>query len=469
MKLPLIKGTRVEADAEWRDSLPVNMVGFAQSIGSWSGYLRTVDGLTSYATGEGQDRGGIWSDRFRKHYRVSGQSFIEVGQFGETTSLAPATTISGSGQVNLDNSFNSVAFVANGDYYRWDGSTLTNIGRPAGAEPLIDLCWIDGYYIFTDKENLWATVINDETSFVPNGRAGSDFAPDAIVGVAKSTDNKLMVFNRYTTERFYNNAGPQFPFARIPNAAIPIGIVGTGAKADIGDGRFIVFGGGKEYSPGFYLLTNGYQNIGTKEIDSIIDDYSDFELASIQIEYRDTRDQELVICHLPRNTLVYDITLSKSLQQNIWYEWRSGDDPWRAINGVYDPRNIDNEASGWIYGDQQDATIGKLDESVCTQYGEVVEWACKSPLVRVGTTVRVAELVTAPGHSSVKDDVVYMSTTKDGALFGPEILLPRGAQGDYQHRIIERRLGDYPRWMGIRLRGKSAGVFSVTGVEINEA
>ena len=78
------------------------------------------------------------------------------------------------------------------------------------------------------------------------------------------------------------------------------------------------------------------------------------------------------------------------------------------------------------------------------------------------------EIVSAPGHSSVTDDVVFLSTTKDGALFGPEVMVPRGNSGDYQHRMIKRRLGDYPRWFGMKIRGKSAGVFSVAGVEINE-
>lgn len=468
MKLPLIKGTRVDVDAEWRDTLPKNMVGFFQSVGSWTGYLRTADGLKSFATGFGIDRGGVWSDRFQKHFRVSGDTFVEVDQFGAVTDAGGGLSIPGPNRVQFDNSFNSVAFVANGDYYRWDSSTLSLETKPAGAGNFIDMCWIDGYYIFTDGENLWNTTLADETAFNGNERAGSDFAPDEIVGVEKTTDNKLMVFNRYTTERFYNNAGSQFPFARIPNAAIPIGIVGTNAKANIGDGRWVIFGGGKEYSPSFYLMTNGYQKISNEEIDSIIDTYSDYELARIQIEWRDTRDQGLVICHLPRNTLVYDLTLSQKLNEHIWYEWDSNDDTWRAINGIYDPRNVDNEASGWIYGDKQDSRIGRLDQTACTQYGNTVEWRCATPLVKAMSTVKVAEFVSAPGHSPIKNDVVYISTTKDGALFGPEALVYRGELGDYQHRIIVRRLGDYPRWFGMRIRGRSAGVFSVTGVEVNE-
>lgn len=464
MKLPLIKGTRVDQEAEWRDSIPVNMVAFAQEVGSWTGYLRTLDGLKLFADGLGIDRGGIWSERFKQHFRVSGDRFITVSQFGDVTDVG-GVSIPGSDLVEFDNSFNSVAFVANGDYYRWDGSTLTNVTKPAGAGDFIDMTWIDGYYIFADSENLWNTTLADEAVFNPNERAGSDFAPDPIIGVDKTTDNKLIVFNRYSTERFYNNAGPQFPFARIPNAAIPIGIVGTNAKASIGDGAWIVFGGSKEYSPSFYLLTNSYQNISTKEVDSIIDTYSDFELTGISIEFRDTRDQSLAICHLPRHTLVYDISLSRALQSNIWYEWRSGDSPWRAINGVYDPRNVDDAASSWIYGDQQDGRLGKLDTTICTQYGEALRWSARTPLIQVGGTVKEIEVVTAPGHQASSTDQYFVSVTKDGVLFGPEVPIARGDTGDYQKRIIARRLGDYPNWFGLRVSGFSDSVTSITGVE----
>lgn len=468
MKLPLIRGTRVDSGAEWRDSLPVNMVGYSQSIGDWTGFMRTADGLKSYAEGFGQDRGGIWSDRFKKHLRVSGDKFIEVGQFGDVTDLSGVLSIPGSGKVSMDNSFNSVAFVANGDYYRWNTTILSNVTKPVGAGDFIDMVWIDGYYIFADGENLWNTTLADEAVFNANERAGSDFAPDQIVGVGKSTDNKLLVFNRYNIERFYNNAGTLFPFARIPNAAIPIGIVGTHAKVSIGDGRWIVFGGGKEYSPSFYLITNSYSNISTKEIDSIIDTYSDYELVNIQLEYRDTRDQGLVICHLPRHTLVYDATISAKMGTPIWYQWTSGDDTWRAVNGVYDPRNVDNEASGWIYGDRQDNTIGRLDSTICTQYGTAAEWSCATPIIKAGGVVPSVEIVTAPGHGAVADDVVFLSTTKDGALYGPEVPIYRGNSGQYQKRMILRRLGDYPKWFGVKLRGLSSGVFSALGVEINE-
>jgi len=468
MRLPLIRGTKVDAEAEWRDSLPSNMTGFVQQVDGDAYFLRTLDGLKSFATGEGEDRGAIWSDRFKTHLRVSGDKLIEVDQFGSVTDVGTPTTIAGSGQVQFATSFNSIALVANGEYYRYDPSvpSLTLITKPGAAGYFLDVAFIDGYFIFNDSENLWATVINDETTISSIAFAGSDFAPDTIVGVEKSTDDKLMAFNRYTTERFVNNAGPQFPFARLPNAVIPIGVVGVDAKANIGDGAWAVFGGSKENSPTFYLLTNSYQKISTGEIDTIIDTYSDYELINIKLEIRDTRDQRLLICHLPRDVIVYDVTLSATIGEHIWYTWSSADKPWRGINGVYDPRNVDDSASAWIYGDKDDSRLGKLDTTICTQYDVALEWSANTPLVVVGGTVAVLEVLSNPGHTVESNPVVFLSTTKDGVIDGPEVMISAGKSGEYQKRIIALALGDYPLWFGARVRGFSKTVTTLAALEI---
>lgn len=469
MRLPLVKGTKIDGQAEWRDSLPKNMVGFVQEVDGDNYYMRTLDGLKDFSLAEGEDRGGIWSDRFSIHVRLSGDKLVAVDQFGSVTDIGAPTVVPGSGQAQFDNSFNSIAFVANGDYYRYDpvGGTLSIIAKPVGAGNYTDISFIDGFYILTDSENVWSTQALDETVVSAISFAGSSFAPDNIIGCEKATDDKLMVFNRYTTERFYNNAGPAFPFARIPNAAIPIGIVGPKAKVNLGDGAWAVFGGSKEYSPTFYVLTNTYQKISTGEIDSILDTYADYELANINMEFRDLRDQRLVICHLPRDTIVYDATLSAALGTHIWYTWTTGDSPWRGVNGVYDPRSVDDSASAWIYGDKDDNRLGKLDTTICTQYGEPIEWKVATPLVIWGTTMGMFEALHAPGHNIIENpNNVFISTTKDGVIYGPEVLIDAGQEGEYQKRLIATSLGDYPHWFGAIIRGYSRTVTTLAAVDV---
>ena len=116
-------------------SLPKNMVGFVQEVDGDNYYMRTLDGLKDFSLAEGEDRGGIWSDRFSIHVRLSGDKLVAVDQFGSVTDIGAPTVVPGSGQAQFDNSFNSIAFVANGDYYRYDpvGGTLSIIAKPVGA------------------------------------------------------------------------------------------------------------------------------------------------------------------------------------------------------------------------------------------------------------------------------------------------------------------------------------------------
>ena len=464
MKIPLIKGTKADSGIEWRDAIPLNMVAYQTNIKGSPGFMRTADGLTSFGTGIGADKAAIWNDRLTKHFRVSGESFIEVGEFGSVTVLDSSVTASAN-PVVMPYSFNTQGVVFNGGFSLWDGATFSAVTKPGAAGDFIDGVWIDGYYILCDSDNLWNTDIADETTISAINFAGSDYSPDPIVGVDQTSDNKLIVFNRYTTERFVNAAGDQFPFARLPNAAIPIGIVGTKAKARIGDGGWAVLGGSKEYSPGFYILTNSYRSISNREIDIILDTYSDFELAQTSMEFRDTREQSLVIAQLPRHTLVYDITMSGAAGEPIWYQFKSGTQEWQAINGVYDPRGGINRASSWIYGNQTTNDIMELDRTVSSQLDVAQEWETLSPLAKIGGTIHNMEVQTLPGF---KNSTVFFSTTSDGVLFGNEVLMEVGEVGQYTNRLIERRLGDYPNTFGIRLRGFDSVPVVLSELAINE-
>jgi hypothetical protein len=120
----LVKGDKTSIDTDYRDALPVNMYAVERSILGADGYMICYPGLTQYATGLGRDRGGVFNDRFKEHYRVSGSSFIRVDADGTVTNLG---TVTGSLQAAMPYSFNTQAIIADGKMFLYDETTFSEV------------------------------------------------------------------------------------------------------------------------------------------------------------------------------------------------------------------------------------------------------------------------------------------------------------------------------------------------------
>ena len=233
----LLSGDKIGSETDYRDALPVNMYAVERNILGAKGYMLSHPGLTSFAEGSGIDRNGYWNERFGIHYRVSGNELISVDTTGGYTSLG---SISGSDRASLVNSFNTQAIVADGRMWLHDGSTLSEVTDPDLGNP-VDITWIDNYYFMTDGEFLFHTNITDESAIDPLKFATSEFSPDPTLGVEKTSDNQVAVFNRFTIEYFVNRALENFAFQRIQGKAVKAGIVGTHCKTEM-DGTFYILG-----------------------------------------------------------------------------------------------------------------------------------------------------------------------------------------------------------------------------------
>jgi len=206
-KIPvtLIKGDKVSSIVDYRDALPVNMYAVQKDILGAQGYMLSYPGLSSFGTGLGIDRGANYNERSVDHFRVSGTKLISVSSAGIVTELG---TIPGASQCRLQNfySFNTQGIIADGKMFLYDavGGFREVVDGDLG-DP-IDGVWVDGYYFLTDGEYIYHTDIIDEESISPLKFATAEFMPDASLGVAKTKDNKVMVFGRYTIEYFVNDA-----------------------------------------------------------------------------------------------------------------------------------------------------------------------------------------------------------------------------------------------------------------------
>ncbi|GAG96185.1 unnamed protein product, partial [marine sediment metagenome] len=292
-----------------------------------------------------------------------------------------------------------------------------------------------------DGEYIYHTELDNETSIDPNTYATAEFMPDKSLGVAKTQDNKVMILGRYTLEYFIDAETDDFSFRRLERRAQKIGIVATHAKCEVA-GKFYITGGRKDEGLGVHIIGVGSsEKVSTREIDKILETYTEPELSDMRMESRMDGDVTFLIVHLPNDTLCFNETVAKKFGVSVaWSILKSdvaGDTPYRGINGVFDANR-----GQWMYGDKQNSNIGYLDDTVCTQYGEIVEWIIYSPLFKLDKmSINRLEIETIPGHTVLDDAKVAISFTYNGLTYGKEWFDMYGEPLDYGKNFGINRIG----------------------------
>lgn len=457
-QIPLIKGDKVSIETDYRDALPVNMYAVPKPIMRAAGYMLCYPGLTAYSTGNGIDRGAFYNDRFSEHYRVSGEALIKVSSDGSVTNLG---AVPGLKQASMPYSFQTQCVIANGNMFLYSPSggfiqvTDADLGKP------LDAVWVDGYYFLTDGEYIYHTDIADETSIDPLKFATAEFMPDKSLAVAKTQDNKVLVFGRYSLEYFVDQANENFAFTRIETRAQKIGIVATHAKCEF-DGTFFIVGSRRNESLGVHQIGVGQSlKVSTREIDKLLAQYTEPELADIRMECRTEDGSSFIIIHLPNETIYFSPLVAQKMGAELawgYLQTGSDDQSYRGINGVFD-----QDLGKWVYGDKYNSNIGILDNTVFSQYGDQQEWYLFTPMVNMETmSIDELEIETIPGNTAFDDATVAVSMTYDGLNYSTEEWEMYGEPLDRAKRFILYRLGYVDNWVGFRFRSvtKSRMAFS---------
>lgn len=462
--ITFIKGDKSSSETDFRDSLPVNMTGIVRPIFESKGYMIETEGVDEFATAFGPDRGGLWNEKLRQHFRLSSSHFVSISAAGNVTDLG---TILGADQASFPYSFSTQGIVADRKFYLYEPmGGLVQVVDPNVRLP-IDACWIDGYYCLTDGSYLYHTTIDNsgvpvENVINPLAVAVESLSPTDVVGVARSTDNMWMVFTRYGIDYYQNVGGSTFAFERIQGRALSVGLVATHAKAFLEDIWFFVGSRKYESLSVFGMVAGDAKKIATRNVEKILAGYTESELTNIVLETRQLSGYSYLILHLPREVLFFNYTLS--LEVGVEYAWSIltseyvNPIPWQSINGVYDPR-----VGYWIYGNKSSGLIGRLNETHATQYGEIQEWRLDTPFMNLDRmSVDQIEVLTVPGFTSESDATVFISYTNDGVFYSQEDTMAYGDPGAYGQRFIKRVLGYVRKMVSYRLRGasKSRMVFS---------
>jgi hypothetical protein len=446
-----MKGDKVDSNVDYRDALPVNMTAIPHPIKGAPGYMYQWYGLTSYATGEGKDRGARWVSRtgFDGHYRVSGESLIKESG-GVVTVLG---TIPGRDQVRIAYSFNNIAVVANEKLFYYNPADgLREITDPDVGAP-IDIVWADGVFILTDGEDVYHSTVADEEVFDPLDFGNAQFRPDPSLGLGINEDNELVIFGQKTTEYFVNAGGDDFLYQRINLKALKIGISGVHCKIEMHSKWYGVCRR-EETGPNISVMQGGgVEQISSREIDKILASYTDLSFVTMDAFERDA--VKYVLIHLPHHALLYNENIGQSMGKTVaWSILKSdvlGDNVYRAKNFV-----LSGDSNKWLCGDKLNSNIGYLDESKATHYGEIAEWLLYTPMVRLESlSVDSMEIETIPGFAPDSDATVFISQTENGYIYSSEWVQLYGDNLDYFQRFVVRRLGYVRDYIGWKLRGAS--------------
>jgi len=457
--IQFVKGDKVGDETDYRDALPVNMYVVPKPIFEEKGYMIQNYGLTLHGDGVYPCRGGFYNDRQGKQFRVQGNTVVDVAENGDVTFLGSVTGYDALTNqippVSMDYSFNTQAILADGRFFLYDPINLFRQYPDVDVGSPIDFIWIDGYYFFTDGINLYHTLASDEEQIDPLDFGVNQFMPDKPKALGKTQDDKVIVWGRYSTEYFENDATPDFAFRRIQSRAVKVGVVATHLKAELSSTWYFV-GGGRNESIGVHVLGVGAtQKISTREIEKILDEYSEPDLVNAHMESYTNEDISFIKIHLPNHTLLFNQNAASAFGTlAAWTILKSdvkGDTPDRSSYPVFDTRIGD-----WVVGDLYNGNIGIMDKLVGTQYGEIVEWLLFSPFIYAeDDSIDELELQSIPGYTATNDANVFLSITYEGVFYGKEFLVDYGMINEYGKRFIARRLGYVRDYFSIKLRGAS--------------
>lgn len=402
--------------------------------------LRATDGIDSFvSTTFNIGRGSIEVDDVA--YFVQGSRFISVASDGTITNIG---AISGTGRVSMANSKTYIWIVVpDGDsyYYNIGSGVLTLNSDVNFSGPATSVQFKDSFFFFTTDSIIFNSDL-DGISFSPLDFGTAETDPD-IIQTGLVTNGQYYALGTRTIQPYQTVGGAGFPLAPIPTATIERGLAARFAVAKA-DNTFFFMGGGDQQEVAIWkFLGNDAEKISTPAIDHYIQNLSDSIIqASFAVSYQ-LDGEEYVCFSFSDKTLVYQCEASKKLGRHIWHERSSSGSRWR-VNSIVRAHNK-------LYAsDERTDKIGILSARVYTEYGDTVfrEFSTQ-PFSFDGAPAFVGSyemvMTVGVGNSSSTNPVVSHSYSSNGINFSPIFTREMGAVGEFNTRVIWRRMGKIER------------------------
>lgn len=348
-------------------------------------------------------------------YVQTATGLYSLSSAGTATLLA---TNSASGDAIVEGDGISVLVQADQKAWIYDG-TLTQITDADFPTPAW-MGYVDGYFPTIEKDS--GRFYINTTPFVPQNWDALDFAtaegnPDNLLW-GLIDHREVILFGQETTEIWYNSGDATFPFERVPNGFIEIGIFSARAAGKLNDTVFFLGSDGIAYQ------LNGYQPIPISHVpfSQAIDGYT----KDCRVMTWHEAGHPLVAFKFPEACWVYD------LSTQLWHNRQTyGSDTW----------DVD-----WViraYGQYLTggSTVGKLVPDVFTEYGGIMRAQCTSAAIADRNALLSHDRLELLFETGNEGTVMLRFSDNGGRTWSNEKTASLGATGEYGTRVLFHRLG----------------------------
>lgn len=459
MQIPILNGIYTNTAGDFRVEYPRNMVPVILESGISKGYFRPADGIVSLGAGPGIDRGGIeWNGLL---YRVMGTKLVSISSTNVVTVIGD---VGGTGQVTFDYSFDYLAIASGGNLFLYRPSTGLQQVTDVDLGTVVDVVWVDGYFMTTDGEFLIVTELNNPFDVNPLKYGSSEADPDPVVALLK-VRNEVYALNRHTIEVFDNVGGSLFPFQRIEGAQVQRGAIGTRACCVFMESIAFI-GGGRNEAPAVWLISgSNAEKISSREIDLILSGFTESQLSEVLMESRVDKGYRHLYIHLPDRTLVFDGAATAVAGAPVWFTLTSS----IVGNSLYRARNLVWVYNKWMVGDPTSTSFGYLSDTLSSHWGSLNGWEFATIILyneSRGLIFHELELVALTGNSIFgTDPSIWTSYTEDGLTWSQERVCKAGQTGVRGKRLSWLQQGRMRQWRAQKFRGTSDAQLSVARLE----
>ena len=394
----------------------------------------------------GVNRGGAEFDG--KPYFVNGDKLYRVDQtiapdLTETYAAVEVGTIGGTGRVIMvPGQLDLVIVVPDQFSYSWnDGtSTFTALDGLPNFRTARDVVHINSLFVFLESDSnfIFHSTQNDPTTYLP-----LDFYQVIQISLGIGLleyRNQLYVMGESLTIPFNDVGGVNFSFRPQPQAELPYGLRSVFAKTSI-RGSAMFLGGGQNEEPGIFTFPN-FDNISNEALDNKIQNLTDSDIdASFMIKHIQN-DSETVAFSIGDECFVFDFT------SGLWHERRS-----RYNEKLYRwrPNSIVRAYNRLLVGDYFTGSIGLIDDSVNTEYGErMFRTVVTQNFDNKGKAIKLKSLIVYMDYGF--NGHIELDWSDDGGYsWSTPLRQSTGSVGDYGVRVQFDRLGAAANFRVLRL------------------